>query len=94
MRHAFIKQHEQKYSVQRMCRVMQVHASGYCAWKAAPQSPRALDDLRLLGLFKQAWLESGGVHGYRKLTLDMRDPGERCGNYRVARLLKGEGLRS
>ena len=48
----------------------------------------------MLGLLKQAWLESGGVYGYRKLTLDMRDLGERCGMHRVARLLKGEGLRS
>lgn len=94
MRYAFITHHEQEYSVRRMCHVMQVHPSGYYAWKATPQSPRALDDLRLLGLLKQAWLESGGVYGYRKLTLDMRDLGERCGKHRVARLLKGEGLRS
>lgn len=39
----------------------------------------APDDQRLLGLLKQAWLESGGVYGYRKLTLDMRDLGESCG---------------
>ena len=88
MRYAFIKQHEQEHSVRRMCKVMQVHPSGYYAWKAAPQSPRAKDDQRLLGLLKQAWLESGGVYGYRKLTLDMRDLGERCGKHRVARLLK------
>ena len=94
MRYAFIKQHEQEYSVRRMCKVMQVHPSGYYAWKAEPQSPRARDDQRLLGLLKQAWLESGGIYGYRKLTLDMRDLGERCGKHRVARLLKAEGLRS
>jgi putative transposase len=73
---------------------MQIHPSGYYAWKTQPQSPRAKDDQRLLGLLKQAWLESGGVYGYRKLTLDMHDLGERCGKHRVARLLKGEGLRS
>lgn len=72
---------------------MQVHASGYYAWKVAPQSPRALDDLRLLGLLKQACLERGGVYGHRKLTLDMRDLGERCGKHRVARLPKGDGRR-
>ena len=94
MRYAFIKQHEQEHSVRRMCKVMQLHPSGYYAWKAAPQSLRAKDDQRLLGLLKQAWLESGGVYGYRKLTLDMRDLGERCGKHRVARLLKIEGLRS
>lgn len=43
---------------------------------------------------KQAWLESGGVYGYRKLTLDMRDLGERCSKHRVTRLLRLEGLRS
>ena len=73
---------------------MQVHPSGYYAWKLQPDSARAIDDRRLLGLLKQAWLESGGTYGYRKLTLDMRDLGERCGKHRVARLLKREGLRS
>ena len=94
MRYAFIKDHEQQHSVRRMCKVMQVHPSGFYAWKAEPASPRELDDRRLLGLLKHAWLESGGVYGYRKLTLDMRDLGERCGKHRVARLLKREGLRS
>jgi putative transposase len=94
VRYAFIKAHEAQHSVRRMCKVMQVHPSGYYAWKAEPQSPRARDDQRLTGLLKQAWLESGGVYGYRKLTLDMRDLGERCGKHRVARLLKREGLRS
>ena len=59
-----------------------------------PTSPREHDDNRLLGLLKHAWLEIDGVYGYRKLTLDMRDLGERCGKHRVARLLKREGLRS
>ena len=94
MKYAFIKRHEREHSVRRMCKVMAVHPSGYCAWKAEPLSPRARDDLRLLGLLKQAWLESGGVYGYRKLTLDMRDLCEGCGKHRVARLLKLEGLRS
>jgi putative transposase len=59
----------------------------------AAHEPRAQDDQRLVGLRKHAWLESGGVYGYRKITLDMRDLGERCGKHRVARLLKREGLR-
>ncbi len=94
VKYAFMKAHEAQHSVRRMCRVMQVHPSGYYAWKAEPESSRAKDDRRLAGLLKQAWLESGGVYGYRKLTLDMRDLGERCGKHRVARLLKLEGLHS
>ena len=77
-----------------MCGVMEVHPSGYYAWKREPISEKHRDDQRLFGLLKQAWLESGCVYGYRKLTLDMRDMGEHCGKHRVARLLRCEGIRS
>ena len=73
---------------------MNLHPSGYYAWKAEPASPRQKDDQRLLGLIKQSWLESGSVYGYRKITHDLRDLGERCGKHRVYRLMKQEGLRA
>ena len=77
-----------------MCRVMAVHPSGYYAWRKAPVTQRAQENQRLLGLIKQSWLESGGVYGYRKITDDLRDLGERCGKHRVYRLMRDEGLRS
>ena len=73
---------------------MAVHPSGYYAWRAKPDSLRAKNDRRLLGLIKQFWLESGGVYGYRKITNDLRDDGEACGKHRVYRLMRAEGLRS
>ena len=73
---------------------MAVHPSGYYAWKAQPLSNRAREDRRLAGHIKQSWLESGGVYGYRKITLDLRDLGETCGKDRVYRIKKAEGLRS
>ena len=74
--------------------MMAVHPSGYYAWRAQPDSPRAKDDQRLLGLIKKFWLESGGVYGYRKIADDLRDEGEMCGKHRVYRLMRTEGLRS
>ena len=71
---------------------MSVHPSGYYAWRSEPASPRAKEDQRLLGLIKHAWLESGGVYGYRKITHDLRDLGERCGKHRIYRLMRQEGL--
>ena len=82
------------YPVRRLCHVMSVHPSGYYAWRSEPASPRAKEDQRLLGLIKHAWLESGGVYGYRKITHDLRDLGERCGKHRVYRLMRQEGLRA
>jgi len=59
---------------------------------AEPLSPSEQDDGGLLGLLKHVRLESCETCGYRKLTLKMRDLGERRGKHRVARLLKREDL--
>ena len=74
--------------------MMAVHPSGYYAWRSEPQSERYKNDQRLMGLIKQSWLESGCVYGYRKITRDLHDLGERCGKHRVHRLMRVEGLRS
>ncbi len=83
-----------EYPVRRLCQTLQVHPSGYYAWLAEQKSARAKEDQRLLGLIKHAWLESGGVYGYRKIHDDLRELGESCGRHRVARLMRREGLRS
>lgn len=77
-----------------MCRVLRVHRSGFYAWRRQPSSSRKKDDARVLGLIKQAWLESGTVYGYRKVCADLRDLGESCSRHRVARLMRLEGLRA
>lgn len=82
------------WPVRRMCKVLQVHPSGFYAWQQAPMSERTKDDQRIAGMIKQSWLESGTVYGYRKITCDLRDLGEACGKHRVARLMRSEGLRS
>lgn len=49
---------------------------------------------RLLGLIKQAGLESGGMYGYRNITLDLKDLGGKCSKNRVYRLMKNKGIRA
>ena len=86
--------HQQVFQVTTMCRVLKAPRSGFYAWLAKPQSDRQRSDQRLLGLIKQAWLESGTVYGHRKVTGDLRDLGERCGRHRVYRLMRIAGLRA
>lgn len=80
--------------VRRLCRLLEVHPSGYYAWCKVPRSAREIEDERLTGLIKQFWLESGGIYGYRKIHRDLRDIGERCGKHRVRRLMRLAGLRA
>lgn len=45
--------------------MMDVRPSGYYAWRREFIGEKRRDHQRLLGLLKQAWLESGCVYGYR-----------------------------
>lgn len=73
---------------------MDVHPSSFYAWLQQPHSQRYHTDQKLTGLIKQFWLESGCVYGYRKIHLDLRDTGERCGANRVWRLMHGAGIKA
>jgi putative transposase len=86
--------HLSAFRVCAMCRVLGVHRSGFYAWLKHPRSVRTGEDARLLGMIKQAWLESGTVYGYRKVCADLKELGERCSRHRVARLMRGEGLKA
>jgi putative transposase len=77
-----------------MCQTLKIERSGYYSWLNNPESQRAIDDRRLLGLIKHSWLESGCVYGYRKVHRDLRDLGETCSLHKVARLMRYEGLQA
>lgn len=80
--------------MRRLCEVLEVHPSGYYAWRRSAHSPRYHEDQRLLALVEPSWLESGRVYGYRKVHHDLRDLGESCSRHRVARLMRSRGWRA
>ena len=92
MKYVFIRAHQTEFGVRAMCRVLQVHFSGFYAWLKEPLSLRAQDDVRQTALIRQAWSDSGKVYGYRKLADDLRDLGEQVSENRVARLASLAGI--
>jgi len=94
MRYTFIRTNSSVWPVRWLCRLLEVHPSGYYAWHRQPKSARSKANERLTGLIKQFWLESGGVYGYRKIHSDLREVGEQCGKNRVYRLMRAAGLRA
>ena len=80
--------------MRRLCEVLQVHPSGYYAWRRNAHSQRHHEDQRLLALVKPFWLESGRVYGYRKVHHDLHALGESCSRHRVARLMRSCGWRA
>ncbi|ENX6105275.1 IS3 family transposase, partial [Salmonella enterica] len=94
LRYAFIRGNTCCWPVRLLCRVLNVHPSGFYSWLQQPHSQRHQADLRLAGQIKQFWLESGCVYGYRKIHLDLRDSGQQCGVNRVWRLMKRVGIKA
>ena len=94
MRYTFIRTNSTVWPVRWLCRLLEVHPSGYYAWLKHPRSAGTIVNQRLTGLIKQFWLQSGGVYGYRKIHCDLRDVGEQCGQNRVYRLMRAAGLRA
>lgn len=84
----FMKAQRGQYSVQALCRVLDVAPSGYYAWLQQPLSNRAQEDARLLRLIRAAFNASHGIYGAPRVFLDLREAGETCSKHRVARLMR------
>ncbi|EAX2571368.1 IS3 family transposase, partial [Salmonella enterica] len=94
LRYAFIRDNTRCWPVRLLCRVLDVHPSGFYAWLQQPHSQREQANQMLTGQIKQFWLESGCVYGYRKIHLDLRDTGQQCGVNRVWQLMKRAGIKA
>ena len=77
-----------------MCRVMEVSASGYYAWRRRPESRQRRENRRLLLKIKALYHESDATYGSPRIARRLRQQGERCSENRVARLMHRAGLRA
>ena len=88
MKYGLITRHRAVWPTRVMCRVLRVSASGYYDWLGRGLSRRAQENARLTGLIRRSYAESGCTYGSPRIWDDLRDWGERCGENRVARLMR------
>lgn len=94
MRFRFIADNGERFAIGRMCRLLGVSTSGYYDWRGRPESPRSREDRRLLIQIRAVHQESRGGYGSPRVWRELRFQGEGCGQNRVARLMRKEGLQS
>lgn len=94
VKYAFIKAHRCEFDTAVMCRLLGVSRSGFYEWLRHPLSDRALEDQRLLGLIRMAYMASHGVYGAPRIFLDLREAGETCSKHRVARIMKANHIKA
>lgn len=86
--------HRNVFRLNSMCRVFNVHRSGYYAWKHTPLSKRALDNATLLVDIKRSFDDSDRIYGSPRGHRDLREAGVTCGENRVARIMRAAQLKS
>lgn len=80
------------YPITILREVFQVSRSGYHAWAGGQRSVRERRDAALRPKLRAAFAASRQTYGYPRMTIELRDQGERVGKTRVARLMRQEGL--
>jgi putative transposase len=81
-------------SVERLCEVLDVSASGYYAWCEREVSPRQQADAQLGEEIERVFVESRRTYGSQRVYLALCERGIRSSRKRVARLMRERGLRS
>ncbi len=92
MKYAFIEDNRKDYGVRKLCRVLQVSASGYYAWSTRVISHRVKQNKHLLVEIRRMHEESRKSYGTIKIWKTLNAQGIRCGKHRVARLRRINGI--
>ena len=85
--------HQAMFSIRAMCRVLEVSASGYYAWRRRMMSVRAREDEQLQQRIRTIHLLSRQTYGVPRIHAELQEEGTRVGRKRVARLMKAAALR-
>ncbi len=80
------------FSIRAMCRVLEVSASGYYAWRRRMISVRKREDEKLQQRIRTIYHRSRQTYGAPRIHAELQDEGTRVGRKRIARLMKESGL--
>jgi transposase InsO family protein len=80
------------YPLMMLCETLGVARSGYYAWAAGRREVRTDRDAALRPLIRAAFTASRQTYGYPRVTVELRQQGERVGKARIARLMREAGL--
>lgn len=92
MSYKFIEKHRSEFLVEKMCEVLGVSRSGYYRWRKKPLSDRQKEDERIVVKIRESHKRSKATYGSPRITKDLRATGLKCGENRVARLMRKNGI--
>lgn len=89
-----MKDHNQLFAIERMCRVFKVGRSSYYHWLNRKPSARIISNQEALRLIRETHQRSKGRYGSPKITYELQKRGIQISRPRVARIMKAHGIKS
>ncbi|MFJ5830676.1 IS3 family transposase [Streptomyces sp. NPDC093089] len=89
-RFQFVADHQRRYGVKRLCRVLGLARSSFYHWRrtAPDRAARQAADAGLTARIRRIDRDSDGTYGLPGITAELRDGGERVNHKKIARLMK------
>ena len=94
MKYIFIKNHQQVFPIEKMCKVLEVSSSSYYKWKTKPISNRVLKMNIIKEKITFIYFSSKQRYGSPRITIELTSLGYQISRITVAKYLREFGLRS
>ena len=91
MKFAFIEKNRSRYTIRKLCDLLNVSRSGYYAWKVRPLSQHRRHDNTLIEAIKEL---HQGAYGAARLHQELIRKGLSCSRRRVNRLMRVLGIKA
>lgn len=93
MRYACIDRCRDLYPIRLMCRLLDVAASGYYAWRRRPEPQRVQRNRELLEKIRSIHAASKGVYGSPRVHAELLAKGVKVGRHKVAQVMRSARLK-
>jgi hypothetical protein len=87
MRYRAIQEHDRRFPIRLMCRALAVSPAGYYAWRARPESVRAVANRALVAKIRVIHQTSRETYGSPSIWDALVKRGHGAGEHRIARLV-------
>lgn len=94
MKYRIIHRYSSRFTVSRMCQILEVSRSGYYAFLKHPESARSKRQKEVLEHIRRIHKESHEIYGAPTITMELKYQGIHVSRGMVARLMKKHGIKS
>ncbi|CCG52122.1 Transposase IS3 family [Flavobacterium indicum GPTSA100-9 = DSM 17447] len=94
MKYKFIKHHEYLFSIEKMCKVLEVGSSSYYKWKSKTLSKRTIRKNEIKQQITTIYFASKQRYGSPRITIELNTLGYKISRITVAKYMNELGLKS